>query len=48
MGKFSKKNPEGNWQGENWQNALRVVRTSKLLTNVSAIYCEVPRRALRA
>ena len=46
MGKYSKKNLRGNWQEEDLQNALRVVRTSKLSTNAAAIYYKVPRRTL--
>jgi hypothetical protein len=46
--KYSKKNLRGNWQEEDLQNALRVVRTSKLSTNTAAIHYNVPRRTLRA
>jgi hypothetical protein len=48
MGKYSKKNLRGNWQEENMQNAMRVMRTSKLSTNAAAIHCKVPKRTLRA
>jgi hypothetical protein len=44
IGKYSKKNVRGNWQEEDLQNAMNVVRTSKLSTNADAIYYEVPRR----
>jgi hypothetical protein len=35
-------------QEENLQNAMRVVRTSKLSINASAFQYKIPRRALRA
>jgi hypothetical protein len=34
MGKYSKKNLRGNWEEEDLQNAMRVVRTSRLSTNI--------------
>jgi len=48
MGKYSKKNLRGNWQKEDMQNAMRVVRTSKLSTNAAAIHYKVPRRTLKS
>jgi hypothetical protein len=47
-GKYSKKNLRGNWQEEDLQNAMRVVRTSRLSTNTAAIHYKIPRRTLRA
>jgi len=48
MGKYSKKNLRGNWQEEDLQNAMRVVRAIRLSTNAAAIHYKVPRRTLRA
>ena len=48
MGKYTRKNPRGNWQEEDWQNAMRVVRTRKLSTNAVATHYKVPRRTLQA
>jgi len=45
MGKYSKKNLRRNWQEEDLQNAMRVMRTRKLSTN---IHCKVQRRTLKA
>ena len=47
MGKYSKKNLRGNWQEEDMQNALRVVRTSKLSTKAATVNYKVLRRTLR-
>ena len=47
-GEHSKKNLRGNWQEEDLQNAMRVVRASKLSANAAAIHYKVPRRTLRA
>jgi ribosomal protein S18 len=47
MEKYSKKNLRGKWQEEELQNAMRVVRTSKISTNAAAIHYKVP-RTLRA
>ena len=47
MGKYSKKNLRGNWQEEDLQNAMSVMRTSKLTTNATAIHYKVPRRTFR-
>jgi hypothetical protein len=41
-GKNSKKNLRGNWQEEDLQNAMRVMRTNKLSTNAAAIDHKVP------
>jgi len=38
----------GNWQVEDLQNAMRVMRTSELSTNAAAIHYTVLRRTLRA
>jgi hypothetical protein len=38
MEKYSKKFLRGTWQEEDLQNTMRVVRTSKLLTNVAAFH----------
>jgi len=46
MGKYSKKNLRGNWQEEDMQNALRVVRTSKLSTKAATVNYKVLRRTL--
>jgi hypothetical protein len=46
--KYSKKNPRGNWQEEDLQNAMRILRSSKLSTIAAAIHFKVPRRTLRA
>jgi len=48
MGKYSKKNLRGNWQEEDLQNAMRVMRTRKLSTNTAAIHYKVQRRTLKA
>ena len=48
MGKYIKKNLRGNWQEEDLQNAMRVMRTSKLSTNAAAIHCKVQRRTFKA
>ena len=48
MGKYSKKNARVNWQEEDFQNARKVVRTSKLSTNAAAVHYKVPRGTLRA
>jgi hypothetical protein len=48
LGKYSKKNARVNWQEEDFQNARRVVRASKLTTNAAAVHYKVPRRTLRA
>jgi hypothetical protein len=48
MGKYDKKNLRGNWQEEDLQNAMRVVRTSHPSTNAAEIHYKVPRRTLRA
>jgi hypothetical protein len=48
VGKHSKKHLRGNWQDDDLQNAMRVVRTSKLSTNAAAIHYKVPRRPLKA
>jgi len=42
VGKYIKKNLRGNWQEEDWQNAMRVMRTSKPSTNAAAIHYKVP------
>ena len=44
----SRKIVRGNWQEEDLQNAMMAVRTSKLSTNIAAIYYKTPRRTLRA
>ena len=46
--KYSKKNARVNWQEEDFQNARKVVRTSKLSTNAAAVHYKVPRGTLRA
>ena len=48
MGKYSKKIIRTNWQEENLQNAMRVLRESRLSTNAAAFHYEVSRKALRA
>jgi len=48
VGKYIKKNLRGNWQEEDCQNAMRVMRRSKPSTNAAAIHYKVPRRTLRA
>jgi len=45
--KCSKKNLRSKWEEEDLQNAMRVVRTSKISTNAAAIHYKVP-RTLRA
>ena len=47
MGKCSKKNLRGNWQEEDLQNAMRVMRTSTLSTNAAANHCKVQSRTLK-
>jgi hypothetical protein len=42
MGKYRKKNVRYNWQEEDLQNAMRVVRTSKVSTKATVIHYEVP------
>jgi hypothetical protein len=48
MGKTARKYLRGNWQEEDLQNAMRVLRTSKLSTNAAAIHYIDLRRTLRA
>jgi hypothetical protein len=48
MGKYSNKNLRRNWQEEELQNDMRVMRKIKLSTNAAAIHYKVPRRTLRA
>jgi len=40
------KHLRGNWQEKDLQNAMMVVRTSKLSNNGAAIHYKVPRRTL--
>jgi hypothetical protein len=43
MVKYSKKIVGGNWQEEDLQNAMKVVRTSRLSTNADAINLKIRR-----
>jgi hypothetical protein len=44
--KIEQKNLRGHWQKEDVQNAMRVVRKSKLTINGAASHYKVPRRTL--
>jgi hypothetical protein len=46
MEKNSKKNLRGKWQEEDLQNAMRILRSSKLSTIAAAIHFKVSRRTL--
>jgi len=48
MGKYSKKNLRGNWQEQDMQNAMMVVRTSKLSTITAVVCYKVLGRTIRA
>ena len=48
VGKQRKKNLRGNWQEEDWQDVVRVTRTSKLLNNSAAINYKLPRKSRTA
>ena len=47
MGKYSKKILRTDWQEEKLQNAMRVLRASRLSTNTAPFHHKVSRKALR-